>query len=328
MTLLITGGAGYIGSHAVYAALDAGEKVAVVDDLSTGVRENLPPSLPFYQGDVGDAAFITDVLRRLRPQSVMHFAGSIVVPESVENPLKYYQNNTVASLTLLRSCVEAGVENFVFSSTAAVYGLPPDGVADEDAPIRPINPYGASKAMIEQMIRDVAQAHGLRYGILRYFNVAGADALGRTGQGSKNVSHLIKVACQVATGRRARLEIFGTDYPTPDGTCIRDYIHVSDLADAHMGVLGALVSKGESMTLNCGVGHGYSVREVVRAVEEEMGGALPVVDAPPRAGDPPMLISRSHRLRKNLGWNPRHPGIEDMVRSALRWESGAVAASD
>jgi UDP-glucose 4-epimerase len=317
--VLVTGGAGYIGSHAVYAFLDAGYEVVVIDDLSTGVRANLPQDIPFYQGNVGDRALIEQIVGAHRPQGALHFAGSIVVPESVANPSKYYRNNTSRSLELLDTLVANGVRRLLFSSTAAVYGIPERSPVSEAAPLRPINPYGWSKLFFEQQLKDVAAAQGLTYGILRYFNVAGADPKGRTGQSTPRATHLIKVACQVATGKRSAIEVFGVDYPTRDGTCIRDYIHVTDLVDAHVAVYRHMEGSGESAVFNCGNGQGYSVLEVIRTVEGAAGRSLGAINAARRPGDPPELIADPAQLLAALEWRPRL-GLGDMVRSALAWE--------
>ncbi len=319
-TVLVTGGAGYIGSHAVLALRDAGVGVVVLDDLSTGVREAVPEGVPLRVGTVGDAALVDEVLTGHKVTAVMHFAGSIVVPESVENPLKYYRNNTLNSQVLIERCVHHGVGRFIFSSTAAVYGLPERLPVAEDAPTAPINPYGASKLMTESILRDCAAAYPLRYVALRYFNVAGADPEGRSGQSTPMATHLIKVACQAVLGRRGALSIFGEDYPTRDGTGVRDYIHVSDLAEAHVLALDHLARGGESLVLNCGYGHGYSVREVVEAVGAEAGRPVPVETAPRRAGDPPALVAAADRIRQVFGWQPRHDDLATIVATALAWE--------
>ncbi|MBN2751153.1 MAG: UDP-glucose 4-epimerase GalE [Rhodospirillaceae bacterium] len=319
--LLIAGGAGYIGSHVVYAALDAGYSVVVVDNLSTGVRENLPDSVPVMVGDIGDRGFMDHVLETTQPDGVMHFAGSIIVSESTAHPLAYYHNNVSNSLALISACVSAGVERFVFSSSAAVYGAIDGDAAAETAPLRPSSPYGWSKLFTEQILRDVAQAHGLTYAALRYFNVAGADGRGRSGQSGPNATHLIKIACQVAQGKRDVMEIYGADYPTPDGTCVRDYLHVSDLAEAHVRVFEHLSQASGNLILNCGNGCGYSVREVIAAVERVCGHTLPVVEAPRRAGDPPYLVACPDKLAALLNWRPQYVDLDEMIRSALAWES-------
>lgn len=326
-TVLVTGGAGYIGSHAVLALLDSGRPVVVVDDLSTGRRAAVPPEVPFVQASVGDGVAMADVLRRHGVTAVMHFAGSIVVPESMERPLDYYANNTLNSLVLIRACVAAGVAAFLFSSTAAVYGTPDRVPVDEAAPTRPISPYGASKLMTERILADTAAAHGLRYACLRYFNVAGADPAGRAGQTSRVATHLIKLACQTALGLRPRLSVFGDDYPTPDGTCIRDYIHVSDLAMAHVQTLDHLLAGGDSFIANCGYGMGHSVRQIIAAVERVTGQPLPVEMAARRAGDPPELVANPSLLRRIIGWNPRHDGLDGIVHSALAWERALLQQS-
>lgn len=318
--VLVTGGAGYIGSHVLHALTDAGIPAVTIDNLSTGRRAAVPEAVPLVEGDIGSADLLERVIREHAVDAVMHFAGSIVVPESVTNPIAYYRNNTLNSLTLLDTCVRLGIDKFVFSSTAAVYGAPETVPVGEDTPTLPINPYGASKLMTEQMLRDVGAAHGLRSVILRYFNVAGADPAGRTGQATPAATHLIKVACQALLGQRPALSIFGTDYPTPDGTCIRDYIHVSDLADAHVLALLHLRRGGESLLLNCGYGRGASVQEVVRTLEKVSGETVPASFAPRRAGDPPQLVAGATRIRESLGWVPKHDDLEVIVRNALDWE--------
>ena len=317
--ILVTGGAGYIGSHVVLQLVERGEQVVVLDNLASGFRESLL-GVELVHGDVGDRDLVETLLRERGIGTVMHFAAHTIVPESVADPLKYYGNNTCATRALLASCQAAGVREFVFSSTAAVYGMPASGEAAEDTPTAPINPYGMSKLMSEHMLRDLSAATPMRHVILRYFNVAGADPGGRIGQSTRNATLLIKVACEHALGRRPALSVFGSDYATPDGTCIRDYIHVSDLADAHLRALDHLRDGGASATLNCGYGHGYSVREVIAAVERACGHALTVIEQPRRAGDPPNLIARSERLRAMLGWQPRHDDLDFIVRTALAWE--------
>src|SRR3954454_7816434 len=271
MSLLVTGGAGYIGSHMALELLDRGEDIIVIDDLSTGIRKAVPDSVKLFVGDVGDLDFTDHVLRSYAVDTIFHFAGSVIVPESVSNPLKYYQNNTTNSRNLLTSAIRAGVRFFIFSSTAAVYGSVSDQPVREESPLRPDSPYGRSKLMTEMMLQDVSKAHGLRYGILRYFNVAGADPSLRTGQSTPNATHLIKVAAEAAVGKRKTIEIFGGDYPTPDGTCIRDFIHVADLVAAHAAALRHLRGGGENVTLNCGYGRGYSVLDVVKATKRVSG---------------------------------------------------------
>ena len=318
--ILVTGGAGYIGSHVVRQLNERGERVIVLDNLGTGFREALL-GVELIVGDVGDRPLVESLLSDRAIDTVIHFAAHTVVPESVRDPLKYYGNNTCATRSLLAACTAAGVRHFVFSSTAAVYGMPASGAADEDTPTAPINPYGTSKLMSEWMLRDVSAATPLRHAILRYFNVAGCDPGGRIGQRTPNATLLIKVACEHAMGKRPQLAVFGTDYDTPDGTCIRDYIHVDDLADAHLRALDHLRDDGPSLTLNCGYGHGYSVREVIAAVERACGHRLNVVELPRRAGDPPALIARSERLKAAFGWQPRHDDLDFIVTTALAWEA-------
>jgi UDP-glucose 4-epimerase len=318
--VLVTGGAGYIGSHVVHALTDAGWPVVVVDDLSTGRRSAVPEAVPLIEGDIGDRALIDAALARHTPIAVMHFAGSIVVPESVTDPLRYYANNTAASLTLISACVAAGVDNFIFSSTAAVYGEPKRSPVAEDDQTAPINPYGSSKLCTEWILRDTSAATPLRYVALRYFNVAGADPDGRTGQSTEKATHLIKVACQAALGLRPDMQVFGDDYPTADGTCVRDYIHVSDLANAHVKALDYLVAGGDSTVLNCGYGHGFSVRQVLETVREAAEGELSWRIAPRRAGDPPELVSANGRIREVLGWEPRYDDLRFIVDTAMDWE--------
>ena len=320
MAVLVTGGAGYIGSHMVYRLRDSGEDVVVLDNLSTGVKENLPNDCELVEGDAGDETLVGMLFRARAFDSVIHFAGSVVVPESVSHPLDYYRNNTAASRSLIETCVRHGVPNFVFSSTAAVYGSPPVMPVSEDAQVDPVSPYGRSKLMTEWILQDAAKAHGLRYGILRYFNVAGADPQGRTGQSTPRATHLIKRACEVATGRSDKLEIFGSDYPTPDGTGVRDYIHVSDLVDIHEQGLGKLRSKKDSLLLNCGYGRGYSVREVVSAVERAAGKRLDVESVARRPGDPAIVVAQTGKLAMWLGWKPRHADLDVIVGTALAWE--------
>jgi UDP-glucose 4-epimerase len=317
--VLVTGGAGYIGSHVSRQLREAGESVVVLDSLVTGFRQAVLDAT-LVVGDTGDRELVERLLREHHIDTVMHFAAHTVVPESVADPLKYYGNNTCSTRSLLECCVRAGVRNFVFSSTAAVYGMPASGEAAEDSPTAPINPYGTSKLMSEWMLRDVAAASSLRYVILRYFNVAGADPQGRIGQSTRNATLLTKVACEAALGRRAGLSIFGTDYPTPDGTGVRDYIHVEDLAAAHLSALAYLRRDGQSVTLNCGYGRGYSVREVIAMVERAAGTRLTIREEPRRAGDPPMLIARADKVRSLLGWTPRFDDLETIVTSSLGWE--------
>ena len=318
-TILVTGGAGYIGSHVVQQLAARGERVVVIDNLVTGFREAVTAA-ELIIGDIGDPALVSRTLAEHAVGAVLHFAAHTVVPESVRDPLKYYGNNTCNTRNLLACCAEAGVGKFIFSSTAAVYGMPASGIADENTATQPINPYGSSKLMSETMLRDLSTAGAMRHVILRYFNVAGCDPQGRIGQSTPNATLLIKVACEHAVGTRPNLSIFGTDYDTPDGTCIRDYIHVDDLADAHLRALDHLRANGESLTLNCGYGHGYSVREVIEAVVRVSGRRLDVTEQPRRAGDPPMLIARSDQLKRLLAWQPRHDDLDFIVHTALQWE--------
>jgi UDP-glucose 4-epimerase len=319
--VLVTGGAGYIGSHAVLALKDAGWRVAVIDDLSNGSREVVPDDVPFYQGSIAERVLVDSVIDECGIGAIMHFAGSIVVPESVEHPLKYYANNTIASHNLISAAVDAGVKHVLFSSTAAVYGAPERVPIAEDDPKLPINPYGASKLMTERMLQDASAAHGFNYGALRYFNVAGADPNGRTGQIGKGSTHLIKIACEAAVGKRPHVAVYGTDYPTPDGTCIRDYIHVSDLAAAHVAALEWLVGHpGENLAMNCGYGKGLSVSQVLDAVDRLTNEPIRRVIEGRRAGDPPQLVADNHRLLQTLDWRPAYADIDRIVSDALAWE--------
>nr|WP_314446128.1 UDP-glucose 4-epimerase GalE [uncultured Sphingomonas sp.] len=320
-TILVTGGAGYIGSHAVLALHDAGWPVVVADNLSNGRREAIPQGVPLVEVDVGDAEAMVALFAAHPVAAIMHFAGSIVVPESVSDPHYYYRNNTVASHALIGAAMKAGVRHILFSSTAATYGAPETVPLDEDSATRPINPYGWSKLMTEQMLRDIAATGAFNYGALRYFNVAGADPEGRSGQASKGATHLLKVACEAAVGKRTHVDVFGTDYPTLDGTCIRDYIHVSDLASAHVLALEALIaSPTESFTLNCGYGRGTSVLEMLDALDEVNGTPVKRVLGPRRAGDPPQLVASNRRLVERLGWEPRFADTATIIKSALDWE--------
>ncbi len=324
--VLVTGGAGYIGSHVAWALLDAGLRVVVVDNLSTGRRDLVPRGAAFVYGEVGDPQTVRDVLREHHCDAVMHFAGSTVVPDSVSDPLRYYLNNTAHSRTLLETCLSTGIHRFIFSSSAAVYGTPDDDpMVREDSPTRPINPYGWSKLMTEWMLRDTAAASDLRYVALRYFNVAGADPLGRSGQATPQATHLIKVACETALGLRPHITVFGDDYDTSDGTCVRDFIHVSDLAAAHVAALDHLMRGGDSLTLNCGYGHGYSVREVLDTVARVSGQPLAVITGLRRPGDPPALIADSARIRRRFGWRPKLDALDTIVGSALEWERKRLA---
>jgi UDP-glucose 4-epimerase len=319
--VLVTGGAGYIGSHAVLALKDAGWSVAVIDDLSNGSRSVVPDEVAFYHGSIAERALIDSILEEQKIEAIMHFAGSIVVPESIEQPLKYYGNNTLASHSLISAAVAAGVKHILFSSTAAVYGAPERGPIAEEDPKEPINPYGASKLMTERMLADAAAAHPFNYGALRYFNVAGADPKGRTGQIGRGSTHLIKVAVEAAVGKRDHVAVYGSDYPTPDGTCIRDYIHVSDLATAHVAALEWLIAHPrENLVLNCGYGRGLSVLEVLDAVSRASGTTIKRVMEGRRAGDPPALVAGNARLLAALDWRPEHADIDTITADALAWE--------
>ncbi len=320
MAILVTGGAGYIGSHMVLALCDAGEAVVVLDDLSTGIRANVDPRARFVSGDVADQPLVFALIAEHGVNAVVHFAARIVVPDSVADPLGYYLANTVKTRALLAAVTEAKVPHFVFSSTAAVYGNVSQEPVSEETPAAPVSPYGASKLMSEIMLRDSAAAYGLNYVALRYFNVAGADPKGRAGQSTPRATHLIKVACEAATGKRNSMEIFGTDYPTKDGTCIRDYIHVSDLVAAHLDALNYLKSGGGNEVLNCGYGAGYSVREVIDTVKRVSGVDFPVSIGPARAGDPAAIVAGAGRIRQVLGWQPKLDDLETIVRHALAWE--------
>ena len=318
-TVLVTGGAGYIGSHVVQQLLEQGERVVVIDNLSTGFRE-AARGADLVVGNVGDLDLVGQVMAAHHVDAVLHFAAHTIVPESVCDPLKYYGNNTCNTRNLLACCAEHGVEKFIFSSTAAVYGMTDNGIADEDTPTKPINPYGTSKLMSETMLRDHSATGAMRHVILRYFNVAGCDPQGRIGHSTPNATLLIKVCCEHAVGIRESLSIFGTDYNTPDGTGIRDYIHVDDLAAAHLRALDHLRGGGDSQTLNCGYGHGYSVREVIDAVARAGGKPLNVIELPRRPGDLPMLIACSDRLKRVLDWQPHYDDLDFIVGTALRWE--------
>ena len=320
MTVLVTGGAGFIGSHMVLELLDAGERVVVLDNLSTGHAWAVPANAELVVGDTGDQALATRLIRDNAVDSIIHFAASIVVPDSVRDPLGYYRNNTVNSRAMIECAVKNGVRNFIFSSTAAVYGNPPVTPVTEDTPLAPISPYGWSKLMTEIMLRDTSRAHDLRHVILRYFNVAGADPQGRSGQTGKNATHLIKIAVETAIGLRDKIEVFGEDYPTPDGTCIRDYIHVSDLARAHSDALRHLRAGGESLTLNCGYGHGFSVLEVIDVVKRVSGADFKVATGARRDGDPAQIVAASDQARSRLGWRPRFDDLPTIVGHALAWE--------
>ncbi len=321
LPVLVTGGAGYIGSHAVLALTDAGWPVAVIDDLSNGTREIVPDGVPFYEGLIADADLVRQIFAEQGTRAIMHFAGSIVVPESVEKPLDYYRNNTVATHALVSAALASGLRHILFSSTAAVYGAPERVPIEEGDPKLPINPYGASKLMTERMLEDSAAAHPFNYGALRYFNVSGADPDGRAGQIGRGSTHLIKVATEAAVGKRTHVDVFGTDYPTPDGTCIRDYIHVSDLADAHVRALERLIERPqENLLLNCGYGKGLSVLEVLDALDRVSGREVRREMKGRRAGDPPQLVASNRALVETLDWTPRFADIDTIVGHALAWE--------
>ena len=318
-TILITGGAGYIGSHVARQLGERGEEILILDNLSKGFKEAILFG-NLVIGDTGDKELVNRILRENPIDTVIHFAAFTIVPESVSDPMKYYWNNTCSTRNLLECCQENGVKHFIFSSTAAVYGIPEGGVASEETPLAPINPYGTSKLMSEWMLRDLSLATDLRYVALRYFNVAGCDPLGRIGQSTPQATLLTKVACEHAVGKRQHVSIFGTDYPTPDGTGVRDYIHVEDLADAHIKALDYLRAGGDSEVMNCGYGHGYSVRELLAAVEKAHGQPLRIKEEPRRLGDPPTLIAKADKIRTTLGWTPRHDDLAAIVTSALQWE--------
>ncbi len=327
MVVLVTGGAGYIGAHMLLALRDAGESAVALDDLSAGARWLAPEGVPFINADAGDEAVLEQTFREYDITAVIHFAGSILVPESIRRPLEYYWNNTANTLKLLRACVGAGVKQFIFSSTAAVYGTPERVPISEQSPVRPITPYGASMSMSERILGDVAAAHDLSYVTLRYFNVAGADPAGRAGEIGKP-THLIKAGAQIAIGRRKeKLQIYGGDYPTPDGSAIRDYVHVSDLAQAHLDALERLRRGGASITVNCGYGRGYSVYEVVEAFRRVTSGEMPYELAPRRAGDPAQLIADNAAIRTVLDWRPRYDDIDFIVETAIEWERRLEARS-
>lgn len=322
MTILVTGGAGYIGSHMVWALLDAGEDVVVIDRLSTGFRWAVAPQARFYLGDVGDETVLRQVFAENAIEAIIHFAGSIVVPESVADPLSYYENNTGKTRVLMSAALKAGVNRLIFSSTAAVYGTPDAAEpVRETAPLRPENPYGQSKLMSELMLRDVAHAHDFRYVALRYFNVAGADPQGRTGQSTDSATHLIKVACEAALGKRRSVSVYGTDYPTRDGTGVRDYIHVADLVEAHLCALAHLRRGGASLVANCGYGKGFSVLDVLNAVTRAAGRPIAIEYGPRRAGDAAFVVADASLARKELGWVPRHDDLDTIVETAIAWEA-------
>lgn len=321
LTVLVTGGAGYIGSHAVLALLDAGHRPVVIDNLVTGFRWAVPEGVAFYEGDIADSELVARIIKNEGIVAAMHFAGSVVVPESVENPLKYYHNNTAKTRALIDSIISNGVKHMIFSSTAATYGIPESSPVREDMPTLPINPYGTSKLMTEMMLRDVAAAHDFNYCALRYFNVAGADPEGRSGQSTVGATHLIKIAVEAALGKRDSVSVFGTDYATDDGTGVRDYIHVADLAAAHVIALEALVADpATSHTLNCGYGHGYSVMQVLDAVDRVTNNKLVRNMEGRRAGDPDALISDNRAIMSRFGWQPRYDDLDTIVKHALAWE--------
>jgi UDP-glucose 4-epimerase len=325
MTVLVTGGAGYIGSHMVHELVDAGELVVVLDNLSTGFRFLIPTSVPFVAGSTGDRSLVSEIIVQHGVTAIVHFAASIVVPESVADPLGYYSNNTMNTCALLDAAIKAGIQQFIFSSTAAVYGTTGKAPVREDAPTVPISPYGTSKLMSEIMLHDASRAHELRFVVLRYFNVAGADPRLRTGQATPAATHLIKVACETAIGKRPKMDVFGTDYPTPDGTCVRDYIHVSDLVQAHSAALTHLRSGGVNATLNCGYGRGVSVLEVIDSVRRTSGREFSVDIAGRRPGDPPSLVANVDRIRGLLPWRPRFQNLDTIVAHALSWEKQLAA---
>src|SRR5438128_11777148 len=320
MTVLVTGGAGYIGSHMVLALVEAGESVVVIDNLSTGFSTSLPEGVPLFIGDAGDENLVEGVIAAHGVDSIVHFAGSVVVPDSMRDPLAYYRNNTMTTRSLLNTAVKCGVNRFVFSSTAAVYGNPDRMPVSEDAPTRPLSPYGSSKLMTEIMLHDVAAAHGMNYVALRYFNVAGADPHARIGLATVGATHLLKIAVEAATGQRAKIDVYGTDYPTPDGSCIRDFVHVSDLAQAHRAALSYLRAGGVSTTLNCGYGRGYSVLETIEAVRRVSMRNFAVSYAPRRPGDIMTMVADTSRIRSTLDWTPQYDDLETIATHALAWE--------
>jgi len=320
MTVLVTGGAGYIGSHMVRALTEAAESVVVVDNLSTGFSTSLPEGVPLFIGDAADENLVEGVIAAHDVESIIHFAGSVVVPESMRDPLAYYRNNTMTTRSLLDIAVKRGINRFIFSSTAAVYGNPEQVPVPEQAPTRPLSPYGSSKLMTEIMLHDVAAAHRLNYVVLRYFNVAGADPQARIGLATVGATHLLKIAVEAATGQRAKIDVFGTDYPTPDGSCIRDFIHVSDLAQAHRAALSYLRNGGASVTLNCGYGRGYSVIETIEAVRRVSGRSFAVEYGARRPGDIMTMIANTARIRRTLEWTPQYDNLETIAAHALAWE--------
>jgi UDP-glucose 4-epimerase len=320
MTVLVTGGAGYIGSHTVRALTDAGESVVVIDNLSTGFSQFLPEGVPLFIGDAADENLVEGVISAHQVETIIHFAGSVVVPDSMRDPLAYYRNNTMTTRSLLNAAVKCGVNRFIFSSTAAVYGNPDQIPVPEHAPTRPLSPYGSSKLMTEIILHDVASAHGMNYVVLRYFNVAGADPEARIGLATAGATHLLKIAVEAATGQRAKIDVFGTDYPTPDGSCIRDFVHVSDLAQAHHAALSYLRRGGASVTLNCGYGRGHSVKETIEAVRRVSGRNFAVQFAPRRPGDIMTMIADTTRIRSTLNWTPQYDDLDTIAAHALKWE--------
>lgn len=320
MTVLVTGGAGYIGSHTVLALTEAGENVVVIDDLSTGFSAHLPEGVALFIGDAGDESLVEGVIAQHHVESIIHFAGSVVVPDSMRDPLGYYRNNTMTTRSLLNAAVKSGISRFIFSSTAAVYGNPDQVPVPEEAPTRPLSPYGFSKLMSEIMLHDAAAAYGMRFVALRYFNVAGADPQARIGLATVGATHLLKIAVEAATGQRAKIDVFGTDYPTPDGSCIRDFIHVSDLSEAHRSALAYLRNGGASVTLNCGYGRGYSVLETIEAVRRVSGRSFAIQYAPRRPGDIMTMVADARRIRAMLDWTPRYDNLETIAAHALAWE--------
>ena len=327
-SVLVTGGAGYIGSHMVWHLLDSGEGVVVLDNLTTGFAWAIAPEAVLVRGDCGDQDLVARLIETHQVEAIIHFAGSIVVPDSVADPLGYYLNNTVKSRALIETAVRRGVPNFIFSSTAAVYGTPAISPVGEDATLQPVSPYGRSKLMTEMMLSDAAVAHDLHYVALRYFNVAGADPAGRTGQSTRNATHLIKVACQTALGKRDRMVVFGTDYPTDDGTCVRDYIHVTDLVAAHGDALRHLRAGGDNLVANCGYGRGFSVLEVIETVKRVWGRDFPVELSARRPGDPAAIVASPALIEERLGWQPQHADLDEIVATALAWEDALSRRND
>lgn len=318
--ILVTGGCGYIGSHILLTLLENGQRPVVIDDLSTGSKKLLPEDVDFFSGSIGDISLLNEIFKKYKISAVMHLAGSNVVSESVSNPTKYHQNNTVNSFILLKFCIEHHISNFIFSSSASVYGENKNGIVTESDFLAPISPYGNSKLMIERMIQDFGKAYHFKYAILRYFNVAGADPKLRAGQISVNATHLIKVAAEVAVGARKNMKIYGTKYATPDGTCIRDYIHVTDLANIHLSVLNYLLAGHDSIILNCGYGHGFSVKEVIASFNKEKSSQIPIIESLPRQGDPAILVANNERISQVLKWKPKYDDIHIITSTALEWE--------